>query len=190
MEFQHLIIKLPVDGPLGLDPARAVELFHGWVGSQSIPGVLLVDVAELLHVPDGPGVVAVGHEADYALDHTGGVWGALHRRKTVLAGTNADRVAQAFEGASLAALRMEEAFPGEVRFSRREFELIVNDRALAPNTPESYAAARPEAEAALRALLGHGEFTLEPHGGDRRRRLGFTATSARPFALAPEPVAG
>ena len=60
MELQHLIVKIPVDGPLRIDPAAVVDLFHKWVAAQSVPGVLLVDVAELLHVPNGPGVIAVG----------------------------------------------------------------------------------------------------------------------------------
>ena len=86
LELQHLIIKFPVDGPLGLAPARVVDLFHKWVAAQSAPGFLLIDVAELLHVPEGPGVIAVGHEADFALDNNRGVWGVLYRRKTVLPG--------------------------------------------------------------------------------------------------------
>ena len=64
MELQHLVVKIPVAGPLGIDPTKVVDVFHQWVAAQSIAGVLLVDVAELLHVPNGPGVVAVGVEAE------------------------------------------------------------------------------------------------------------------------------
>lgn len=184
MELQHLVLKIPVDGPLGIDPAKVVDVFHPWVADQSIPGVLLVDVAELLHVPDGPGVIAVGHEADYALDHTGGVWGALYRRKAVLPGGDADRLAEAFEGASLVAARLEEAFPRQLRFSRTNLELIVNDRALFPNAPETYSAALPRIDEALRRVLGHGDFSHVRHDGDPRRRFGLTVTSRRPFFLA------
>jgi len=67
MELQHLMIKIPVDGALGLGSAKIVDIMHQWVAGQVMPGVLLVDVAELLHVPNGPGVIAVGHEADFAL---------------------------------------------------------------------------------------------------------------------------
>ena len=91
MELQHLIAKLYVTGDLKLDPAQVVNLFHQWVAQQSVPGVTLVDVAELLHVPHGPGVIAVGVDADYALDHTDGKWGVLYRHKTALPGSNADQ---------------------------------------------------------------------------------------------------
>jgi len=118
-----------------------------------MPGALLVDVAELLHVPNGPGVIAVGHEADFALDHTGGTWGVLYRRKTLLGGTNLDRIAQAMESAAQTTLRLQEAFPGALKLSRTEIEVIVNDRGIAPNTPETYAAALPEIEASLRTIF-------------------------------------
>jgi hypothetical protein len=188
MELQHLIVKIPVDGALAIDPAKVVDVFHPWVAAQSVPGVLLIDVAELLHVPDGPGVIAVGVEADLALDHSGGVWGALARRKNLLNGTNADRFAQAWADASLVALRLEEAFPGALRFSRTTFELIVNDRGIAPNSPASYAAGLPGIEAALRAVLGDGRVSLARHDRDPRQRFGVTATYAEAFELAA-PVA-
>lgn len=183
MELQHLIVKIPVEGALAVDPAKIVDVFHKWVAAQSIAGVILVDVAELLHVPAGPGVIAVGHEADYAFDHTGGVWGALHRRKNVLVGTDADRIASAFEGASLVAARLEQAFPGTLAFSRTGFDLIVNDRGLAPNTAGTYEAAIPVIDGGLRSLLGHGDFRLARHDREPRQRFGVTVASDKPFAL-------
>jgi hypothetical protein len=188
MELQHLIIKIPVAGALAIDPAKTVDLFHQWVARQTVPGVLLIDVAELLHVPNGPGVIAVGHEADFAFDHTGGIWGALYRRKTPLAGTNQERITQAVASAALIALRLQEAFPGAMEFSRTEFELIVNDRGLASNSAETYASALPEIETSLRAILGLGDFKLTRHDRDPRQRFGVTIKSAQPFDL--ETLAG
>ena len=183
MELQHLVAKIPVDGALGIDPARVVDVFHQWVAAQSVPGVLLIDVAELLHVPNGPGVIAVGVEADYALDHTGGIWGVLYRRKTVLPGPNAERIAQAIESAAQTGVRLQEAFPGALKLSRFEFELIVNDRGIAPNTPATYAAAVPRSKRPC-VVLGHGEFTLTPTTANPaafwRRKIGQTVRSGRP----------
>ncbi|MGA2248327.1 MAG: hypothetical protein ABSH48_25360 [Verrucomicrobiota bacterium] len=184
MELQHLIIKIPVEGPLGLEPAKSVDVFHQWVARQVMPGVLLVDVAELLHVPNGPGVIAVGVEADFALDHTGGSWGVLYRRKTILGGTNQDRILQAIASAAQTALRLQEAFPGALNLSSTEFDLSINDRGMAPNTAGTYAAATPDLEAGLRAALGHGEFKLTRHDREPRQRFGVTVKSAAPFELA------
>lgn len=189
MELQHLIAKIPVDGQLGIDPAKVVDVFHTWVAGQTIPGVVLVDVAELLHVPKGPGVIAVGVEADYALDHTGGIWGALYRQKSQRAGSNHDRVAHALREAAQVVTLLEQAFPVGLKFSRTQFELIINDRGIAPNTPETYAAAEPEVRAALKQLLSHENFELARHGQDPRLRCGFNVTTATPFAFAPAAVA-
>ncbi len=62
--------------------------------------------------------------------------------------------------------------------------MVVNDRVLASNTPETFAAAKPELEASLKALLGHGNFSLAPLDSDPRRRFGVLVTSAAPFDLA------
>lgn len=184
MELQHLVAKIPADGPLGIDPAKVVDIFHQWVAKQAIPGVVLIDVAELLHVPKGPGVVAVGVEADYALDHTGGIWGVLARRKNILPGTNVSRIALAIREAARTGVALQESFPGALKLSTTSFELIVNDRGIAPNTAETYAAALPEIEAALKDVLGHADFKLARHDAEPRQRFGITVTTAKPFDLA------
>jgi hypothetical protein len=184
MELQHFVARIRVAGPLAIDPAAVVDVFHQWVAAQSVPGVLLVDVAELLHVPDGPGVIAVGLEADLALDHSEGAWGALFRRKSMIPGSTTDRIRDALAHAAMIAVRLANSFPGRLKFSGTIVDLIVNDRALAPNAPATYAAALTEIEDALRQILGHGEFQLSRHDRDPRRRFGVTVTSGRPLALA------
>ena len=182
MELQHFIAKVFVDGELKLNPARCVDFFHRWVAKQSMPE-MLVDVAELLHVPDGPGVIAVGVSTDYALDHNAGRWGVLYRRKNVLPGSNADRVAEALRAVATTAALLETEFKSEIAFNRREIELVVNDRALAPNTAETFKAAKADLEAGAKAFLGHSDFTIEQQGGDPRKRFAVTVKSGKPFSL-------
>ena len=85
--LQHVVVKIPVDGDLGVEPGELIPVFHRWVATQAMPE-LLVDVADLRHVPAGPGVILVGSEADYSLDHSGGEWGLQYRRKNVVDGSN------------------------------------------------------------------------------------------------------
>lgn len=181
MEIQHLIAKVHVAGPLEIDPGKVVDVFHKWVAAQSMPGVILVDVAELLHVPKGPGVIAVGHEADYALDHSGGIWGVLYRQKVQLPGTNTERISRAVREAVHAGELLEEAFPGSFKLSRTTFELIINDRAIAPNVAATYAAGEPELRTALSSLLGHADFSFTRHDREPRERWGVTVHSAKAF---------
>jgi hypothetical protein len=184
MELQHVNAKIFVAGDLKVDLGRFIDVFHRWTAEQAMDE-LLIDVADYRHVPNGPGVVLVGHEADYALDHAAGRFGLLYNRKAPLEGTNADRFQQAFRSAAHACQLLETEFAdaGHLRFSRQAFELFINDRAIAPNTPETLAACQPDIESFLQGTLGHNDFTIE-HQSDPRRRFGVAVTSSQPFDLA------
>ena len=54
MDLQHVNVKIYVDGDLAVDPARFIEIFHGWIKEEAFDE-LLIDVADYRHVPDGPG---------------------------------------------------------------------------------------------------------------------------------------
>ncbi|MDP6555345.1 MAG: hypothetical protein QGG71_11825 [Pirellulaceae bacterium] len=167
MELQHVNVKIFVDGDLPVDPEQFINVFHTWTAEQSCDE-LLIDVADYRHVPAGPGVVLVGHEADYAMDKAGQRWGLLYNRKASTVGSNEDRFTQAFRAAASACRRLEDELTG-LQFSRQEFQLFINDRALAPNVPETLDACRVEIESFLQSLLGHGNATLTTEPEPRRR---------------------
>ena len=183
MDLQHVNVKIYVEGDLTVDCERFIELFHRWIQDQALEE-LLIDVADYRHVPAGPSVVLIGHEADYSIDNTGNRYGLLYNRKAPLDGSNAARLAQAFRSAANACQMLEAEFEenGPLKFSRQEFEIVINDRATAPNTPETFHACRGELEAFLTNLLGHSEFTLEQHT-DPRSRFGVTVKVDKPFEL-------
>jgi len=181
MELQHVNVKIFVDGELPGDPELFINAFHNWTAEQSCDE-MLIDVADYRHVPAGPGVVLVGHEADYAMDHSQQRWGLLYNRKATTEGSNQDRLAQALRAAATACQRLESELKG-LKFSREEFQIFINDRALAPNTPETLAACRGEIETFLRTLLGHGDATWTAES-DSRRRFGVTVRTPSPFDLA------
>ncbi len=183
MELQHVNVKIYVDGDLAIDPAAFIDVFHEWIREHTLDE-LLVDVADYRHVPAGPGVILIGHEADYSMDNAGDRWGLRYNRKAAVDGSNDDRLRQALRCAASACLLLEEHFngPESLRFSRREFELFINDRALAPNTPETLATCRPMLESFLTSALGHDDFRLEPRTA-RRSLFGVAVTTARPFDL-------
>ncbi len=86
--------------------------------------------------PRGPGIVLIGQEGDYSVDHTDNRLGVRYNRKSPLAGSNQDRLRQAARAALTAAQRLESepSLDGKFRFGGREIELFINDRLLAPNT--------------------------------------------------------
>ncbi len=183
MDLQHVNVKIFVEGLLGVDPSRFINVFHEWIQEKALPE-LLIDVADYCHVPEGPGVLLIAHETDYGMDHTDGRWGLRYNRKAPLSGTNEDRFRQALHAAANACLKLEGRFAteGSLKFSRRELEIFINDRALAPNTPEHYAAFQSIAAPILTSLIKNSGFEMQRHP-DARKRLGFTARFASPFTL-------
>lgn len=50
-----------------VDLEQYVAVFHDWIREAAIGGGLLIDVASYAHVPNGPGVLLIGHEFDYGV---------------------------------------------------------------------------------------------------------------------------
>ncbi len=81
-----------------------------------------------------------------------------------------DRLLQAFFAALEACHRLEQEFAGRLRFDAGRCDVAVNDRLLAPNTSESWAAIEPDLRFFFDGLLGRESYRLE-HRGEPRERL-------------------
>jgi hypothetical protein len=180
--LQHVNVKIFAESPEGVDLSAALPVFHRWIRESAFEE-LLVDVADYRHVPAGPGVVLVGHEANYSLDNAGGRLGLLYNRKAPIDAGAAENVAQALRAAIEACRRLEEEpeFEGRLGFER-DIEIIINDRALAPNTDAAFALLKPAVEGALEAVFGAAEFELA-RVGESRERLRIGVHSARAAAV-------
>jgi hypothetical protein len=142
---QHINLKIFIENPEAIDLADAVGVFHRWIKDGVCPE-MLIDVADYLHVPGGPGILLIGHEANYSLDDRESRPGLLYNRKAALDGTFQSRLAQAHEAALAACdgLERDPAFGGKLKFNRNALEMFVNDRLLAPNSEETWQALEPE----------------------------------------------
>jgi hypothetical protein len=166
---QHVNVKI-FAREADIDLADAIPVFHRWI-QEGLREEMLVDVADYRHVPDGPGVLLVAHEAIYSLDLAEGRLGLLYNRKGALDGDAQANLRQAF-AAALSACRLleeEEPFRGKLRFDPGDCEILINDRLIAPNTDESWQSFGPELERFFGALYGPGQFTLERRGEPRDR---------------------
>jgi hypothetical protein len=167
MDSSKLNIKFYADAP-GLRLADVVPIFHSWIQFHSIPDHLLIDVADYNHVPDGPGVVLVAHEANIYLDRFDGRLGLTYSRKAPLPGSFSDRLRFCFGAALQAAALLDgNSELGGIKFRTNEVNLKINDRLLAPNSPETFASVKPELEKFLRGFFS-SDVALE-HRGDSRR---------------------
>jgi hypothetical protein len=166
MEARKLQLKIFVTA----DSARAIEVeafipvFHRWV-KEHVLGEPLIDVANYAHVPEGPGVVLIGHGSDYFMDQGGGRLGLLHNRKRLAPAPDErlyDLARRTLHAADL--LEREAGLGGKLRFATSELLFRINDRLAAPSTEETFASVRPELEQLAERLFA-GPFELTEQGG-------------------------
>lgn len=171
MQPHRLALKLFTREPVAREAlAPFIGVFHRFIQEGAVPG-LLVDVADYAHVPDGPGIVLIGHEVDYGLDLVGGRSGLLTLCKREGARPLAAVFRTALARAAAAALALEVAGEVSLSFAPDAWELVLFDRLAAPNSAESAALAAVELEPAARELLGAGVVIEHASGDDPRRAL-------------------
>jgi hypothetical protein len=177
-EFQHINVKIFAREGSAVDWPALIPVFHRWIREQSFPE-LLIDVADYAHVPAGPGVMVIGHEAHYSVDNRQNRLGLLYNRLSAFDGSTGDRLAQAYDGALAAAkkLELEPELAGSLRFDERDFEIWVNDRLLAPNTPAVNAEFKQEVGLFLQHRFGEApelETSTDARDLVRVRTLAFS----------------
>ena len=175
MDIQHFRVKLFATPDSRPRLGDAIPVFHRWIQEKRLPETM-IDVSDYEHVPSGPGIILVCHEAIYGLDQGKGRLGLVYNRRTALNGSVEDRLKQALNAAEFAAalLEQEPEFAGTLRFDRRAWEVTVNDRALAPNTDATWAALAPVIQKVLDTMIGAGQYTIE-RSHDPRALFGVTA---------------
>jgi hypothetical protein len=184
VDLQHVNVKLMVDSAGEADLAALIPVFHGWIQRQ-IYEELLLDVADYRHVPAGPGVVLIGHQANYSVDNTGDRLGVRYNRKAELDGSNQDRLSQATRAALIACQRLEAepSIAGKFQFNGRDVEIFVNDRLLAPNSSATLEAARSDLQLFSKKLFSGAEYSLT-HNDDPRKLFGVSLKASEPLSLA------
>ena len=145
---QHINLKIFAADTAVIRQADAVPVFHRWIKDGVCPE-MLIDVADYEHVSAGPGVLLIGHEANYSLDNRENRLGLLYNRKAALDGTFQSRLEQAQRAALGACDRLEQEAPfrGHLKFDRNSLEVFVNDRLLAPNNDKTWQSLQPELKA-------------------------------------------
>lgn len=167
MNIQHINIKFYLENPESVKLADFAAVFNSWIQQQRLEE-LLIDVADYLHVHNGPGIMLIGHEADYSLDNRAGRLGLLYNRKEQIDGTTEEKLAQAARAALTAAQILEKE--NGLKFIGSEVQVIVNDRLLVPNTAETFAALEAEIKPLFDQLYDGAAYSLD-HNDDRRERF-------------------
>jgi hypothetical protein len=186
----QLKIYLTPDSARTLDVEALIPVFHRWIKQRVLPE-LTIDVASYQHVPKGPGVVLIGHGADYFLDEGEGRPGLLHNRKRAGLAPGerlGDLARRTLHAAAL--LEKDLALTGKIKFATNELLFRVNDRLAAPNSDATLAALRPELETLARTLFA-GVFDLARVGGPKELfAVRITTGTSAPLATLLERAGG
>ena len=184
---QRISAKLFVDNPEAVDLPAVIPVFHRWIQQGAAEG-LLIDVADYRHVPDGPGVLLIGHEGDYAVDLRDGRPGVQYTRKRGWTDDPADEPGQRLRQRLRVTLRLAtqagdalqaERLPaGRLAVRRDAVELRLLDQLRTPNSVEVFAAVRPAVQAVLAEFYGGKAFTLQQASTDPRLPLTITAAAS------------
>ena len=185
MTPHKLQIKLHLDGEdtPALDPL--IPVFHRWIRESAVED-LLIDVANYAHVHHGPGIMLIGHEADYGLDLAGGRPGLVYARKREGAASLADLFGLALRRVVRAArlLETDDALDGRFTFRADAFDLTLLDRLRAPNRPETAEAVRDALAPVVADLFGGRNVRLERVENDAREPITLRVRIEAPESLA------
>lgn len=181
MELQRINVKFFAADFRALTLETFIHVFNSWI--QSADGVYY-DVADYSHVPSGPGILLVAHEANISLDNACGRLGLLYNQKQFLSGSNLEKLRHVFRRALENCRKIEEEplVKGKLRFSANEALIQINDRLIAPNTAETFQKIKSDIEALARQLYGGARFELERER-DPRRRFGVGIKTAAPLTI-------
>ncbi len=155
MLSQRLQFKLylqPSSAGRDFEVEALIPVFHRFIREQVIKE-LLIDVVDYSHVPDGPGVVLIGHAADYYVGALDGAYGLVYSLKRGPAAPEA-RLEDSLRRLINAARLLEQDSTLKLRFATDSLSLRLTDRLHAPNDDQTFESARAEVEALVSRVYG------------------------------------
>ncbi|HBL11253.1 MAG TPA: hypothetical protein DD379_07570 [Cyanobacteria bacterium UBA11162] len=171
-DIERFCIKFLARPETNIDEVTFIEVFHEWIRLQKLKGTL-IDVADYRHVPNGPGVMLITHEVNYAMEHSNGEFGLYAQRKLGQGETNKERILELAKATATfaALLESDSRVAGKLSLEGGKFYYMANDRLRAPNTEEAFAAIKPDLEAAAAELYPGQSVSIRRLENDSRDRL-------------------
>ncbi len=183
MDTAKLDVKVyaaqPPGDPSAVQPRDLIPVFHRWIQSTRLDE-LAIDVADYSHVPVGPGVLLICHDAHYAFDCGPDGPGLLYSRRretrpSLLGiGDPVERWLSAIERALVACVELEREpdLAGRLTFPGNRLLLRVNDRLAATNVVTDRERLTAQLDEVARTLFPSGA-KLEIADDDPRARPGW-----------------
>jgi hypothetical protein len=154
-----------------------IGVFQRWIQQDALEE-LMVDIADYRHVPNGPGVLLICHAAHYALDSSDGELGLQRSAKRGEPNGLHDKLQLALVRTLRAADKLQrEQTLAPLRFNGGRLQLQLQDRLLAPNTPETLETLRPAFEQIVEQLYAGSAATVRRTSQDPRSAFAVTIES-------------
>ncbi len=184
MNLERFAVKFFARPETEVNDADFIEIFHEWIRLKRLNHVML-DVADYRHVPDGPGLMLVTHEVNYAMDYGDGQFGLYAQRKRGEEGTSKERILSLVKSTAQfgALLEADSRLEGKLRLEGGTFHYIANDRLNAPNTNEAFAQIKPELEAIATDLYPGKSVSVTRLQNDPRARLTAVVEAGSPVDI-------
>jgi hypothetical protein len=172
MNIERFCIKFFTRPGPDINEASFIDIFHEWIRLKKLGGILL-DVADYRHVPQGPGVMLITHEINFAMDHTDGRFGLLAQRKLGQGRSHRECLLEVLRAtvALGALLETDPRMQGKLSFEAGLFEYISNDRLTAPNDDATFAAIQSDLAAAAAFIYPKRGVSITRVQNDPRARL-------------------
>ncbi|MGK7908903.1 MAG: hypothetical protein AB4040_16975 [Synechococcus sp.] len=185
MDLDRFCVKFFATSGANIDEAHYINIFHEWIRKDAIDGLLL-DVVDYRHVPNGPGIMLISNETNYAMDREGGEFGVYAQRKLGGGETHTDKIVELVRATAKfgSLLESDSRLEGEFRLDGSGFLYMTNDRLNAPNTDETFAELKPDLEAAAAALYPGKAVTVTRIENDGRDRLSARVSVAESVKVA------
>ena len=164
---KRLGVKFSLKQAPQLQPADILPVFQRWIQEHAVPG-MLIDVIDYKHVPEGPGVVLVADEADYAYDLGEGQAGLHYVRKRDLPASLPAALRLAFHHALQAAQALEAEAPDDLVFDYTAVKISFIDRMNYRNQQEAFDAVRAEVAEIVSDIYGAPVETSRVNDDPRR----------------------
>jgi len=152
MLSERLQLKLFLEPSTHFELEALIPVFHRFIRDQVVKE-LLIDVVDYSHVPNGPGVVLIGHHADYYVGALDGAYGLVYSLKRGGPSEGA-RLEDSLRRVVNFARLLEQENGLNLRFKSGELSLRLTDRLHAPNDDASFTSAKAEVESLFGRVYG------------------------------------
>ena len=160
MLSERLQLKMYLEPSEHFELEALIPVFHRFIRDQVIKE-LMIDVVDYSHVPAGPGVVLIGHAADYYVGELDGKMGLVYSRKRAAPAPEL-RLEDALRRLTNFARLLEQDSTVKLRFRTSELSLRLTDRLHAPPTDDAaFASAKAEVEAVFGRAYGGAMVSVE-----------------------------